>query len=812
VTGQQFAPQYYIRIFSRGLGEINPTNVISIKTNMATTSQSGDFTIDLDYRNSGLGSLDYFFRIEPQDYVEIYMRREAGSIGRWTEIIKQDGVLTESGKKYLRRDKEGTQKWVNVAIDNAEYNENSVEYNEVQGLDLFKLKLDDTTQTFTNEGFEIDKIKIAKLNFIKDFPLTPSERLYNPDLVMVGLVDNITNNFGLSEESTANSISIKGRTLSKFLLNHSYNSDLAEFFNSLDINHFNSTQDIKTLKEKLIATTHDIGFSELLINLLHTSMKRYTSLINISPAGAAIRIFEFYLATLLGNFKVDDIKWEGQTKGAESFHTKYDIKMPEAQDLEKYDKDPKSKQSSTRIALGIDTSLIEIENPILDPDASESNGSLEIVRDFTELVGTKGYTFIDDEKTMATLHFYDAPWTHIYTSFVNANGDEETIDKNIKKDPWSRISPYCGSNFSGLDNPSLGNGAFFGTTYSLLERLSNSHLNEFFVDEKGFMVLRKQVSAYDQTRYVKKTYEDVRSDAGKCFVDKKYSSYIGLEDENNRLIIKDSCVLNMNLQRDDQMLTSLCIVQPVMMAAGSTISWFAGFRAAMPCPIGYLESLTNYNSSNLTTTVATTGESSQLFLPKKPVIADAARLIDNQLPKSLKLDKSTYASEDIQRVVYSRIVDILWKNKFSSLFSPPILNPNQIINFWQRNGYRVNSIQDYHSHTPLFGLLSSAEVFSKFNNSMWSGSMTVYGDPKYRAGKVVEVPGIPAKFYSYSVSHEFIWGEKFTTTLGLTAGRLIKNADICSKNSAGNTLKTIRKDKTVFQSNASPGLGGDQGA
>jgi hypothetical protein len=42
----------------------------SIANSLSISISRGDFSIDFDYRNSGMGSLDYFFRIEPNDYIE----------------------------------------------------------------------------------------------------------------------------------------------------------------------------------------------------------------------------------------------------------------------------------------------------------------------------------------------------------------------------------------------------------------------------------------------------------------------------------------------------------------------------------------------------------------------------------------------------------------------------------------------------------------------------------------------------------------------------------------------------------------------
>ncbi len=825
MTNKNYAPQYYIRIFSRGLGEINPTNVISIHTSMSTTSNCGDFSIELDYRNAGLGALDYFFRIEPQDYVEIYMRREYGKISRWTEVRevqakspKTNTYFTEEGKRYLRRNVSG-EMVVCESLDGLNlsqtYRKHQTNHMEIEGLDLFsEIKTKSVIDPAASKDSQIEfvsnptksmseistkKITIAKLPFIKNLPLTPSERLYNPDLVMVGLVDDISNSFALNEDSTNNNFIIKGRTLSKFLINNSYNADLSQFYASLGILSADSSVKASTMEDLIYTKVKDRNFSKFLLRLWRNTYHQYTSLCNISPAGAAIKIFEEYVALVLGNLKPSEITWGSTTKAEKTFHCQYNIPVPDSKAIQEYLKLQPGELKRNKF-LGVDTSLIEIENPNIDPDIAENNDNLEIVENYQELLGTKGYTFMDDKDTMATLHFYDAPWTHIFTSYVNSDSlSTSAITTALKNDPISRLSPYTGSNFARLDNPGLGNGAFFGTTYSILERLTNNNLNEFFIDEKGFMVLRKQVIAYDQTRFTKKSYEDdVKISSGKCFVDKKYSSYIGLEDEYNRLIIPDGDVIGLNFQRNDNLLSTVVMIRPTMLSDGTASMWYEGFRSTMPAPIGYLESLGEYIADKTDPLIKSSGI-------VDATLGAATQLINNQLPEYLQISQSDKDSQSQHTlgVVRKKVIDTLYRNKFNSIFSPPILNYNQIANFWQRNGYRSNIIDDFHSHTPVFGLLTASEIFSKFNNCLWSGTASVKGDPKYRAGKVIELPGIPAKFYTYSVSHDFIWGESYKTTLGITAGRLIKNSEKSSKEGIRNkNSKTMLSKIQAEESNS----------
>lgn len=751
-TGKEFAPQFYIRIFSRGYGEIDLKNVISIKTNHNLNSPAGNFSIELDYRESGFGALDSFFRIEPMDLVEIYLRRNPGGIGRWTEVKKlTSGNFTEKGKIIPCRDTNGN--WtVRPSKEDTEYKTGTIETKNIVGIDFFSrsnYQQDEDGIHLTNPT----NITIGKLDFIKDKPLTFSERIYNPDLVMVGFVDKVGNNFGLSENGTQNRVTIQGRTVAKFLQLHAITQEITKLV-------LGNKEVISEVTEQEIRNRTDIPNSvkNIMIQVLNLVVVRYNKLINLPPNEAAWVVFEEYVAKILGNTKPKNYTW--QSVGEPLEKSQYDIEFgPSA-----ISKLLVSDLSTDRVFNGFDERFVELENPEIDPDIINNNSNLEIVRDVEELQSRSGYSISQrDRRNLTTLHFYDAPWTYIYTSF--------NIDS--AKDPYSRIAKDVGPR-GGVDwsNPGLGNGNFFSPVFGILQRLGNGNINEIFVDEKGFVTLRRRINAFDQTRFLKTNYKfliggAIGQETKGGFVDKKYGAYKGIEDDHNRIIINDGSILNWNFNRSDDNLKSVVIIKPSMLANGGTQSYHIGWRTTMPQTFNNIFENINFEA-----------ESS-----KFGKISNDDQVLQNisqDLPKSI-LEFVTL--KDVDSALKAKVVETLYKNKFSSIFSPPLRSEFQILNFWQRYGFRTLVAEDFFSSNSSYAQLTAVELFEKYNNSWWNGEITVMGDPKYRAGKVVEFPSIPAKFYCFSVNHNFDWGNgTYKTTIGVMMGKLIKTPTSESKN------------------------------
>lgn len=180
MSNKEQSPQYFIRILTSS-GEVNLDNVLSITTNKDLNADTGSFQITLNYNQGVLNTekniydaVTYrqnsiFFQIKPMDYIEIYLAREINP--------------------YLG--------------DN-------------NGFGIY----DNTGNFIRNFDEEIRNGQIVKLDKTKTKDLDIVERISNPHLVFCGFIDGISNNFNVSEASTNNTISIRGKCLGKFLALH----------------------------------------------------------------------------------------------------------------------------------------------------------------------------------------------------------------------------------------------------------------------------------------------------------------------------------------------------------------------------------------------------------------------------------------------------------------------------------------------------------------------------------------------------------------------------------------------------------------
>jgi len=224
-------PQYFIRIFPYILKEdkndgtvpiqheINPSNVISIKTDKSIYSASGTWSIELDYKYGDLykhGDLkqdSWFSKIYPMDYVEIYMRddvlrKKDGSIIRTeddsTSIPAPIGIYgMKTIKENLKDHSNDNLKWLG-------------NFNQTI------LKIGNKIIAVENPSFYSGMINSGEAEIIyeRNSPLPIQYKAINPDLVLCGFVDKIRNNFQVSESGTNNRLIINGRCVAKFLQVH----------------------------------------------------------------------------------------------------------------------------------------------------------------------------------------------------------------------------------------------------------------------------------------------------------------------------------------------------------------------------------------------------------------------------------------------------------------------------------------------------------------------------------------------------------------------------------------------------------------
>jgi len=179
---------YYVRIFPAIINssttqktqevsyEINP-DILSISTSKDIGNPCGTWTIEFNYREGDFGSDSWFGKIQPMDYIEIYMRR--GS------LLVED---TPGSGKYVDREI-GVFKRKDITLPPMQHTNSNLLW---------------------DHGFDS----------IKGQPLGAEQKAINPDLVMCGYVDTIENRFNISSTGTNNRIVISGRCVGKWLISH----------------------------------------------------------------------------------------------------------------------------------------------------------------------------------------------------------------------------------------------------------------------------------------------------------------------------------------------------------------------------------------------------------------------------------------------------------------------------------------------------------------------------------------------------------------------------------------------------------------
>ena len=104
-----------------------------------------------------------------------------------------------------------------------------------------------------------------------------------------------------------------------------------------------------------------------------------------------------------------------------------------------------------------------------------------------------------------------------------------------------------------------------------------------------------------------------------------------------------------------------------------------------------------------------------------------------------------------------------------------------VVNFWAKYGLRPHQVTDIYATTPAKAYENAWTWFQKFSNYWWKGSITVKGDAKYKIGQKGRIRDFALdinneikdfNFYIQGVSHNFSWGNSWTTTLTFTRGEI----------------------------------------
>jgi len=199
-----YSPEYCIRIFPH-LGKqdqwdpiIEPKNVMSINCTKDIYQAAGSFNIEFDYKHGTFDNDDWFFRIEPMDYIEIYMAREFIESYDKNGIrgIRGFGVYEKNGDKYTYKGDFAT-----AATEDIKTEEQKQEEVKQKG----KLKTDSILGASPKS---------------KQRPLYIQEKIDNPYFVFCGFIDRVGNRFTMTESGPYNRFTLEGRGVEKILQEH----------------------------------------------------------------------------------------------------------------------------------------------------------------------------------------------------------------------------------------------------------------------------------------------------------------------------------------------------------------------------------------------------------------------------------------------------------------------------------------------------------------------------------------------------------------------------------------------------------------
>lgn len=591
------SPKYKVRIFTRVVenkddkGEYSPENILSIKTNFDVESPVGSFDISLNFENNGFDAHSVLYKVTPMDFVEIYLRREPGEIGIYDLPMKsinyKDGFTGESPKRIT--------------------------------------------------------------DFIEGEPLNWEQKKLNPDLVLCGFVDSVEETFMITETSTLNVISIKGRSVGKYLVEYTLTQELF------------GLSTLKVLEDNYA-----------FVKFLGTSMIECPAK---SPQENIKYVFDKVMINGVGDEPVK------KRKTAEPF-----------------------------------TTTLNEYNPV---------------------------TGIKDREVETTYYYknWQAPWTKIYVAAssilsqdVNVSVDNyyKTVEdspyyvNNIMKYPgvfgpdnWYRytaVSPLNNDWLTRISTDTIGDyrsvlaGSFrinYSSIWDTFDTVTNKPLNELFIDEKGFVVLRNTIRAWNA--------DDVRSDL-------YLFSDLGTDAAIVNTRVSSNEVINYKLTRSDNDLKTLVTVLPGQYSAGGITSTAQGVVESAPFDVAAVQASIEANA------------------------------IPSKKEKALEL--------------FNQVVDIV-KSTQSDLFGTPLIKIDDILSFWRRFGLRPIAIQDLFTVDFASSANTAALFFQKYGSSWTNGYITVKGDPKYRIGDKLYLDFVPGDAYLKSVSHDYVWGEHYITTLGV---------------------------------------------
>ena len=734
VQGQEYRPDYLIRMLGRFYDELILRNAFHISTGVFTDDIGGRFEILLDNRDPITNRLGLFHLIQPMDYIEIFMKRDTSPVLRNPQQVQVSSSSATAGtanSSVISAQNASFQQWgyvdsngltyhyaspIRFAADgsiepflidsngnisaNGGFPDATVSVNlQLPGLD-FSVSPSFSSSDFISNGPVSTTVKIAR-------PLSPAEKVNTPTFVFCGLVDSISNDFSIDASGkVVPTLKITGRTMGKILAEHHIFSS-SVLFNQL-----------KPISTQVKITGQD-------------------------PSNAIVYILDTYLKDILNLLYNPD-----QSVASQSSSKK-------AQLLQ-----------NTLTSITVSLPIAAVYN--LGPSAPSAAFTFAVyLRNF---INSLDYTIdgdFDNDSNDISPNAYP----------YSAHGSPQPIGRllNANKTPGQQRIFHTG-NIS--DGPII----------TSLEQMCNIFLNELWVDECGRLVLRRIEDAWFQPIFINSntTSSAPPSNISGAVRTQNVPQYNidGLGNPipvvaSSDFLVSAQDVVSWSLTKSDNDLKTLVMVQDVWnILAVTKTSSLAGIAplttaARRLTVIQTLESLFDTFSSDL--------------LNSNPNIIEIEQKLNNSTLEQIQAQLPSLESTLLNNAGSSGNISLISqafqniKNYISgnsqlttqplTVWSYALDNDDGITRYWQDFLLRPVSVPSVFS-TDVVTAFQQAEVyFQQFSSFMVSGTIVVKGDPTYKAGSRRYFERLNADFYITGVEHDFPWGDgPYLTILHVTRG------------------------------------------
>lgn len=308
-------------------------------------------------------------------------------------------------------------------------------------------------------------------------------------------------------------------------------------------------------------------------------------------------------------------------------------------------------------------------------------------------------------------------------NYISWSEPSDKTDPVAAQAPWGRISRIQYG--WGVTKNQI---TIHETVWDAIYKNIGAPFNEFWVDRTGNVVLRRMLDAVHQgfpkyekqpngefTLVKKAGYEEVRDP----ITGEKTEQYVWTDIDTNE-------ILSWNLTKSDKSLSTLVIgEQEVSITGGSKIV-----------------------TDNM----------------RAPISKGLLDVFISTLKKRADIKESIATLNDAIHYLYS-----LQVKQFAGYSLTDTLG---LKDFWKRFGIRVETFLDFASLHPIDCLIDTYLLFFYRLTSIYSGEITIVGNPKIKAGTIVYIKRLNATFYVQSVTHSYVFGQGLQTDLQVVNGRI----------------------------------------